>query len=203
MTIPAQDPQGFQDMKEFVDWVTGGEDVAAGAYRSGIGGRAITRVRTGSPVSLLGDTSAQSYLPAAGNAFSVRSGIAYRFMTHVFLKTGTTTHTTAWGLTLATATLHDIRGIAEYSAAADDTLAAWQAKEIDQATATIINATNTVAEGILRVSGLLEVNAAGTISPFVQFSADPVGGVHTAEPGTFFEIWPIGAYNVAAQGNFA
>ena len=202
MTVPAQNPQGFQDMKEFVDWATGGEDVAAGAYRGGIGGRAISRVRTGAPVALLGDTSAQSYLPAAGNAFTVREGIAYRFVSHIHLITGATTHTTAWGLTLATATLHDIRAISEAMSAANDTLAAWQVKEIDQAAATIVTATSTAVETAIRVSGIIEVNAAGTISPFIQFSADPSGD-ETAEPGTFFEIWPIGAYNVAAQGNFA
>lgn len=202
MTLPQQDPRGFQDMNELVDWLTGGEAVAAGAYRGGVGGQAISRVRTGAPVALLGDTSAQSYLPAAANAFTVRAGTAYRFLTHIHLITGATTHTTAWGLTLATATLHDIRGISEAISAANDTLAAWQVKEIDQAAATVITATSTAVETTIRVSGLIEVNAAGTISPFIQFSADPAGD-ETAEPGTFFEIWPLGAYSVAALGNFA
>lgn len=198
--FPNQGRSKFQDEQELFNYLTGGEYIADGEIRVGPGGISRSRVRTS--VALLGDTSAQSYLPAADNAFAVRAGTAYRFLTHVHLITGSTTHTTGWGLTLATATLHTILGIAEAQSAADDTLAAWQVKQIDQAAVTILTATSAAVETIIRVSGAIEVNAAGTITPFIQFSADPTGD-ETAEPGSFFEIWPIGPYNQGAQGNFS
>lgn len=198
--FPNQGRSKFQDEQELFNYVTGGESIADGEIRVGPGGLSRSRVRTA--VALVGDTSAQSYLPAADNAFAVRENTAYRFLTHVHLITGATTHTTGWGITLTTATLNAILGIAEAQSAADDTLAAWQVKQIDQAAVTVLTVTSTAVETIIRVSGTIEVLVAGTITPFVQFSADPAGD-ETAEPGTFFEIWPIGPYNQAAQGNFS
>jgi hypothetical protein len=45
----------------------------------------------------------------------------------------------------------------------------------------------------LQLSGLISVNAGGTLIPQYALSAAPSGGAYTLSPGSSMYIWPVGA----------
>ncbi len=199
MTIPAQVPSGFQDMKELYEYLVGAGESFAGTKPVGAG-RQTSLVSTA--VGLGNVTTAVPYLPSAGDTFAVKAGTRYRFKTFINLSTGATSHTTAWGLTLATATVAQIWGLGEARSAADATIGAWQVREIQAATATVLTAASTAVETHLRCEGVIDFTLGGTIQPFVQFNADPTG-TNQALFGTFFEIWPLGPATRLVHGNWS
>lgn len=137
-------------------------------------------------------TTAQSPFAAANDTLTVEAATLYRFEFLWFLTHGATTHTTSFGLTLATATLANILGVGEGYSAAADTLAAWQTKPIIQAAATVLTATSTAVQTLLRGYGHFRTTLGGTISPFLQLSADPTGTI-LAKAGSFFDLVKLGA----------
>lgn len=62
---------------------------------------------------------------------------------------------------------------------------------------------NDAAEAItVKLSGIMRINAGGTIIPQIQYSAAP-GGAPTFLAGSYFRAWPVGDNNVVAVGDFA
>jgi hypothetical protein len=62
------------------------------------------------------------------------------------------------------------------------------------AAATVFSGSLTAAGIFLvgRIQGSISVNAGGTLVPAYLLSAAP-GGAYTTQPGTYFNIWPVGA----------
>lgn len=76
------------------------------------------------------------------------------------------------------------------------------------ATAIVVTAASTSAteQVVVKVKGVMRVNAGGTLTPQMQASARP-GATGTpgvvVKAGSFFRIWPIGSATVASVGNWA
>lgn len=63
--------------------------------------------------------------------------------------------------------------------------------------------TNDAVETVtVKLSGIMRINAAGTIIPQIQYSAAP-GGAPTFLAGSYFEAWPIGSNSVVSVGDFS
>lgn len=153
--------------------------------------------------TLTNATGVQSVFAAANDALTVAAGTTYLFEAVYFVTSGTTTtHTTnvAFG---GTATLTSI--MYHYSSTtvtAAATPTAPVSGIIATAASTAINATNTLANVTIKLSGVVRVNAAGTFIPQVAYSAAP-GAAGTVAVNSYFIMWPIGNGTVVAIGPWA
>lgn len=156
----------------------------------------------GSAVSLSNSsTSAQNIFAAANDTLTVVASTTYRFRARLLFNTGTTTHTTAFGLG-GTATFTSIAYTSHATSSAADTLATPQTRHVATASAAVLTATSVAATTNIVIEGVMRINAAGTIIPQVTFSAGPTGTCETAID-SYFEIEPIGSNTVAAVGPWA
>lgn len=156
----------------------------------------------GSAVALTNNiTSAQSIFAAANDTLILAANTSYRFKARLVFNTGSTSHTTAFGLG-GTATFTSIHYNSLATSSAADTLATPQMRRVSAATASILTAASTAVTTDILLEGVLRINGAGTIIPQVTFSAGPTGTCETAV-NSFFEIEPIGTDTVAAIGNWS
>lgn len=145
---------------------------------------------------------------AATGAITLVAGTAYQFDQFVWVtNTGTTSHT--WGLVYGgTATLTRIAYLAQATTNTGAALTAVSQIPSVVATSTVITAASTSAtENVLvKVSGIVTVNAAGTFIPSIIASARPgasgTPGV-TIKAGSNFRIAPIGAAANIVIGNWS
>lgn len=142
-------------------------------------------------------TTAQSIVAAAVDTLAVLASTSYRFRSRIALNTGATTHTTSFGIALTTATLTSIHYTAWSTSSAANTLATPQMMRVGTATATAVTATSTAVATEIILDGIIRVNAAGSITPQVTFSAGPTGTCEV-EADSYFELWPIGTDAVVA-----
>lgn len=155
------------------------------------------------PVSLTNNiTTAQSVFASANDALTVAGSTTYFFEAYIYLSTGTTTHTTAFGLG-GTATFTSILYESVLVSSAATTIATSSSfLEVISAAATVLNATSAAATTKIRLKGVMRINAGGTIIPQVTFSAGPTGTCQT-NTNSFFRCWPIGSNTVEAVGNWS
>lgn len=155
------------------------------------------------PVSLSNSsTSAQSVFASANDALTLAGSTTYFFDAYLYLSTGTTTHTTAFGFG-GTATFTSILYDSTLVSAAATTISTTTSSlEVITASATVLNATSTAATTKIRLRGVMRINAGGTIIPQITFSAGPTGTCQT-NTNSWFRAWPVGSNTVEAVGNWA
>lgn len=145
---------------------------------------------------------------AATGAISLAAATAYAFEEFLWwTNTGTTSHT--WTkLYGGTATLTRISYLTQATTSTGAALTAVSQIPSAVATATVITGASTSAtENVVAISrGIIVVNAAGTLIPQILASARPgasgTPGV-TANAGSFFRIYPIGAATNIVIGNWS
>lgn len=177
--------------------VLDGKQMAAGALQDSFGIGFHMRSLTAN-AAYTNNTSAQSWFPGGG-AFTVEASTAYEFEGHLLLTTGSTTHTTAIGFALATATIASIGYLVDLTTvAANAVAAAGTSTYITQATSTVLNATSTGINYQIRVRGIVRFTAAGTFTPQFTFSGAPGAGNVLAN--SFFKLRKIGTSTGTVQG---
>lgn len=154
------------------------------------------------PVSLSNSsTSAQNVFPAANDVLTVAGSTTYFFDSFIYLSTGTTTHTTAFGLG-GTATYTSILYDATLISAAANTISTTVSSlDVTTASATVLNATSAAATTRIRLRGVMRINAGGTVIPQITFSAGPTGTCQT-NTNSWFRLWPVGSNTVEFVGNW-
>ncbi len=159
----------------------------------------------------LDQAAAQKIFNASTNgAVTLAAGTSYFFeCMFTIANTGTTSHTWAclFGGT-ATFTGCFYQALVRTGTTSAATLTALSSLEAAVATATVITAASTSATEFVtaRITGIIEINAAGTVIPQMQASAQPglsgTPGV-TVKAGSFFRCWPVGSGTVASVGNWS
>lgn len=155
--------------------------------------------------------SAQKCFNSSTNgALTVAAATSYFFeAVYNLSNTGTTSHTWATlfgGTATFTGCFYDILARTGTTSAA--TITAMSSLRAAVATATVVTAASTSATEFvnIRLSGIIEINAAGTLIPQVQASAQPgasgTPGV-TMLKGSYFRLWPVGSNTVATVGNWS
>lgn len=144
------------------------------------------------PVTLVNSsTSAQAIFPASIDTLTVEANVLYFFEAIIYLGTGATSHTTAFGLG-GTATFNSVMYFSELVSAAATTVATTCSYlEVLAATATVLNAASTAVTTKIMLKGHFYVSTGGTIIPQVTFSAGPTGTCQT-NIGSFFRCFPVG-----------
>ena len=138
---------------------------------------------------------------------AVAASTTYEFEAqYLITNTGATSHTWAVLIALTTATLTSgtmtVRGRSGITSAATLT-ADSSAYTTDVTTALVATAasTSTTENVILNLTGILRVNAAGTITPQVKLSAQ-ANGTQTMLKNSYFRMRPIGADTVTTVGTW-
>ncbi len=161
----------------------------------------IVSVVTGAKTALSNSlTTAQAIFAAANDVLTVAGSTSYRFRARIVLNTGATSHTTAFGLALTTATLTSMNYTSSATSSAADTLATPQMRRVTSNSDAVLTAASTAVQTEIILDGFFRVNAAGSITPQITFSAGPTGTCEVAED-SYFEYWPIGSNTVAAVAN--
>ncbi|MER9936135.1 hypothetical protein [Mesorhizobium sp. M0088] len=145
-------------------------------------------------------TSAQNIFDAANDTLTVLANVTYRFKARLCFNTGTTSHTTAFGLG-GTATFSSIGYEAIATSVAANTIGVPQMTPVANsvATAVVLTAASIVARTDIQIEGIMRVSTAGTIIPQVTFSAGPTGTCNTAL-NSYFELEPWGSDTIVAVG---
>jgi hypothetical protein len=155
-----------------------------------------------SDFTLTNGASAQDVFASAQDVVNVTASTTYEFEAQYILSTGTTTTRTISTLFGGTATLTGITYSAELSTGAANTFTATVSRtNVNAATAKVLDATNTNAEAVITLKGIVRVNAAGTFIPEIQFSAAP-GGTNKCLTNSFFKLTPIGSGTVTSIGSW-
>lgn len=131
-------------------------------------------------------------------AFNVKSATTYRFECEFDLSAmSVTSGTFSFGF-LGTATFSSLRYRSEAVKAALATASTNQMTTGVAATAQVITAASTSATGTAKISGIIRVNAAGTLIPAFGLS---IAAAAVVQPNAFFKIYPIGTNTVISSGN--
>jgi hypothetical protein len=142
----------------------------------------------------------QPWFPSAG-AVAVAATTSYYMDGLLLLTHGTTTHTTALSFG-GTATLTSIDYLAQiFTGAANAIATSISQIWVNVSTSIVLNATAGTASTVVRIWGVVRVNAAGTLIPSFTFSAAP-GTIVLVKRNTYFRLWPIGTNTVVSQGTW-
>lgn len=149
---------------------------------------------TASDFSLSTATGVQSAFPTTGDVFTLAAGTTYEFEGLYHIGKSGTTCTTALAFLLAGgATITFIKyQVSAQNAAVNTTGATVASTFIDQVASTVINATAST-DVIIKIKGLIRMNAGGTVTPQINFSAVPTTPLMKA--GSYIKFTPIGGTN--------
>jgi hypothetical protein len=159
--------------------------------------------------------AAQPWFPTAG-AVSVEADTTYYVDGVLNLSNGATTHTTGINMT-GTATITSFSLRAKMTSGAINTTepsnSAAAATSLYTAffqwlgttalsTNQILNATNTLLGAQIEINGIIRINAAGTLIPNFQWSANPTG-TNLVLKNTYFRLFKMGSGSVVSKGTWA
>ena len=111
----------------------------------------------------------------AQDAFTVTANSTYRVRGQWLVNTGTTTHTTAIAFALSGATVTDFQCLTTLWSAAANTIATPQCTHMSGVASKVISATSTAVYTIISLEGIMVIGTGGTVTPQVNFSANPTG----------------------------
>jgi hypothetical protein len=153
-------------------------------------------------LALTSGATAQNAFSVLG-AISVQAATTYMFDGFYLIKTtGATTHTISMSFALTTATITNCTWTTMAYPLASTPTSAVRAQDgnfFADVAGGLVNATNATAFNIVKFEGIMRVNAAGTVTPQITFSAAP-GGTNTMEIGSYLRFYPIGSNTVNAIG---
>lgn len=155
----------------------------------------------GTDFSLSAASGVQSAFPTTGDVFTLAASTTYEIEGVYFISKSGTTCTTALALALAggaSITFLQMQ-VTAHNTAANTTGATLAGTLVNQVASTVINATAT-GEVAIAFKGLIRMNAAGTVTPQVNFSAAPTAP--TMKAGSYIRFTRIGTTN-NIQGSVA
>lgn len=138
-------------------------------------------------------TTAQNLFATGHSGAPLQPNTAYYFEAQLFVDTGSTTHTSAFGFAVSGTALADIQYSAALQSMTSGTISTTASSILDVAvvTATVLNATSAATSTLIYLQGkLLTGNGAVTLTPQITFSAGPTGTCKTRK-GSFVLFWPV------------
>jgi hypothetical protein len=145
----------------------------------------------------------QSVFPAAQDAFTVAANSTYRVTGRLLLATGATTHTTAMAWALSGATVASFEYTTNlWSAAANAISTAQSSCHVSGVASKVLNATSTAVRTVIEFDGILVTGTGGTITPQINFSANPTGTNQTLR-GSYVSFELLGSDVATKFGGWA
>jgi len=154
-----------------------------------------------SDFTLTAGTGVQTAFSSGQDVITLEGSTTYLFEGQFDLTTGTTAHTLAiaWlagsGLTINLIS-YQTRG---WSSVANTTATATNGTWITQLASTVITASSGTAGKHVFFKGIINVNAGGTLTPQIKFSANPTG-TNLMKAGSYFMFTPLGTNTFTTIG---
>jgi hypothetical protein len=156
-----------------------------------------------SDFTLTAASGVQSAFPTTCDVWTLAGSTSYFFDGMYIMTTGTTTtKTTALAFALAGgASVTSIYYVATgWNSIADTTNTAQNTVWVDRVASTVLTATATTAGVAIYFQGIIRMNAGGTVTPQIAFSASP-GGTNLMKTDSYIRFTPIGTDTVLSVGN--
>lgn len=137
------------------------------------------------------------------DVFTVAANTTYLVEGYWYVNTGATTHTTAIAWALATATVTDFQyRVILWSAAANTLTTTQSTCHVSGVASKVLNATSTAVYTIIQFSGIIVIGTGGTITPQINFSANPTG-TNLMKRGSWTSFTKLGDNTVTQAGGWA
>jgi len=138
----------------------------------------------------------------AQDVFTVSANSTYRFEGRYYINTGATTHTTALAFALTTATMTSFEyQVLLWSAGANAISTTQSTTHVTGVGSKVVNATSTAVFTVIQFSGTFVTGTGGTITPQINFSANPTG-TNLMKRGSFISIKLIGTNATVKSGGW-
>lgn len=143
----------------------------------------------------------QSAFPTATDVWTLAASTSYWFDGLYWIQEGTNSVTVAMAFALAggasvTSILYSVWGL---NAAANTTGTSGQFTIVNTVASTVVNAASTTNK-MLSFNGIIRINAAGTVTPQINFSGT-AAGTPTMLENSYIRFTPLGTNTVASLGN--
>lgn len=156
-----------------------------------------------SDFTLSAASGVQSVFPAACDVVTLEGSTTYHMRGLYILNTGATTHTTAMAFALGTATVTSWEYVANLWSAAANTISTTQSTtHVSGVASKVLNATSTAVYTIIQFEGFVRINTGGTITPQINFSANPTG-TNLTKVGSFIRFDKMGSSSLQLAGPWA
>lgn len=155
-----------------------------------------------SDFTLSAASGVQSAFPSTCDVWTLEAATTYKMKGKYLINTGTTTHTTALAFALgggASVTSWEYTAIL-WSANANTIATAQSTTHISGVASKVINATSASPWTIIEFEGVIRMNAGGTVTPQINFSANPTG-TNLMKVGSWIEFTPWGSNTVEKIGS--
>jgi hypothetical protein len=144
----------------------------------------------------------QSAFPTTIDVWTLEASTSYYMKGKYIMSTGATTHTTAMAFALgggASVTSWEYTTLL-WSAAANAITTVQSTTHVSGVASKVLNATSTAVRTIINFEGIVRINAGGTVTPQINFSANPTG-TNLMKVGSFIFFEPLGSNTVSKFGN--
>lgn len=136
------------------------------------------------------------------DVFTVAANTTYLVEGYWYVNTGSTTHTTAMAWALATATVTDFQyRVLLWSAAANTLTTTQSTVHVSGVASKVLNATSAAVYTIIQFSGIIVIGTGGTITPQINFSANPTG-TNLMKRGSWTSFTRLGDNTTASAGGW-
>lgn len=154
-----------------------------------------------SDFTLAAASGVQSAFTATHDVITLEASTTYDFEGVYIINTGTTTHTTAIAFALGGgATVTSVEYLVTLWSAAANTIATTSSNvHVSGVASKVLNATSTAVYTIIRFQGIWRQNAAGTVTPQINFSASPTG-TNLMKVGSYIKFSPKGSNTMTFVG---
>jgi len=151
--------------------------------------------------TLTDNTSVQPVFGSSQDVFTLQGSTLYEIDGYYDITSGTTSHVTLMGFTLAGgATINWIKYTAtSYASAINTTINSIRNVSIDAVAPNAVNASNTGARNYVFFKGFISMDAGGTVQPVIQFSVQPSGTAET-NTGSYIKFIPVGVNSTTTVG---
>jgi len=193
LTVPVSGAVEFDGITAYTT-TTSGRGVAPSTM--------IARIISGAEFTMQNIATVQPVFPTTADVWTLQGSTTYYFEGFYYFTHGTTSHNVGMSFELA--------GGASVTSIIYSTLCWTTAPPTQtsaQATTTFVGVANSpvvaaaaVAQESIRFSGYISMNAGGTVTPSITFSADPTGTI-LAKAGTYITFTPVGSSTFTTVGN--
>lgn len=158
--------------------------------------------RSTADFTLANSSSDQTAFPSTIDVWTLQGATTYFFEGEYNITSGAVSHSVAMGFALAGgATITSIyystlchSGTINAQSPSQNTTA------INQVATTVVNAAGAVVTQYIKFSGWISMNAGGTVTPQIKFSADPTGTC-LMKAGSYIRFTPAGTNTIESIGN--
>ena len=150
------------------------------------------------------NTAQQAFNATTNGALTLLGATTYDFEAqYLITNTGTTSHT--WAVLFGgTASLASLAYLAQAHTSTGNALTAVSEIYATAASATVVTAASTSATEnvVIRLRGLMRIDAGGTVIPQVKLSA-ATGGTEKMLANSYFSCWPLGSNTATYSGQWS